>query len=251
MSSVSVLKGAEPWGAEGDQTGALVVHGFTGSPQSVRPWAEAIAAEGRSVLVPRLPGHGTSVGDMQRTTSDDWVHEAEMSLRGLQERCHTVFVCGLSMGGTIALDLAARFGDAIAGVVIVNSPVLKVDPREALAPLLGRLPLALKGVSNDIADPAAKELAYTKVPTRAAYSFLKWRETVRARLADVKSPLLVFKSRDDHVVPAQNGQYVLDNVGSADKELVWLEKSYHVATLDYDRELIFDKTNEFIRAHTS
>src|SRR5687767_194588 len=142
----SILKGAEPWGADGDETGVLVLHGFTGSPQSVKPWAESIAAEGRTVLVPRLPGHGTTIDDLQRTTSKDWVGEAEMSLRGLQERCSTIFVCGLSGGGTISLDLAERFRDVINGIVLVNPSVFSRDPRRALAPLLGKVPLKLKGI---------------------------------------------------------------------------------------------------------
>ena len=105
MSSVSILKGAEPWGSEGDTTGVLFVHGFTGTPQSMRYWAEAVAREGRTVLLPRLPGHGTTVDDMQRTTSADWVGEAEMALTGLRERCDRIFICGLSVATAIFLIL--------------------------------------------------------------------------------------------------------------------------------------------------
>lgn len=244
----SIMKGAEPWGADGDDVGVLVLHGFTGSPQSVKPWAEAIAAQGRTVLLPRLPGHGTSIDDLQRTTAQDWVGEAEMSLRGLQERCHTIFVCGLSGGGTIALDLAERF-EVIAGIVLVNPSVFTRDPRRVLAPLLGKLPLKLKGISNDIADPTQKELAYGQVATMAAAQFLAFQARVMASLPKVTCPTLVFTSRQDHVVHPTNGPYIVEHVSSAETELVWLERSYHVATLDHDRDLIYDRTNEFIKRH--
>jgi carboxylesterase len=251
MSTVQILKGAEPWGAQGDNIGVLVVHGFTGSPQSVRYWAEAIAAEGRTVSVPRLPGHGTSLADFGRSTAAEWVAEAEMHLDGLAERCDRLFVCGLSMGGTITLDLAERFPGRFAGIVVVNAPILRTDSREVLAPVLGRLPLFLKGVANDVADPSQRELAYPKVSTRAAASYIAFREKVRARLGDISCPVLVMKSKQDHVVPQANAHAVFDNVGTDDKQLIWLEKSYHVATIDYDKDIIAEHSNRFIKERTS
>jgi carboxylesterase len=251
MSTVSVMRGAEPWGSEGDSTGVLFVHGFTGTPQSMRYWAEGVAREGRTVLLPRLPGHGTTVKDMQSTTAADWVGEAEMSLRGLGERCDRIFVCGLSMGGTITLDLAERFADRIAGIVLVNAAVFTKDPRALLAPILGRFPLVVKAVGNDVADPNSKELAYDRVPTKAAASFLKFQEKVKRRLPDVRCPALVFTSKQDHVVHPANGPYVLEHIGTTQKELVILERSYHVATIDYDKDVIVDRTNQFIKEHSA
>lgn len=250
MATVSVMKGAEPWGHEGDETGVLVVHGFTGCPQSVRYWAEQIAAEGRTVLLPRLPGHGTTPQDLQRSTAAEWVAEAEMSLRGLTERCHTIFVVGLSMGGCITLDLAARFPETIKGIAVVNPAVFTKDPRAKLAPILGRLPIMVKSVANDIANPNAHELSYDRTPTKAAAQLLAYQSRVRARLSDVRCPALVFTSRQDHIVEPENGPYVIDHISSTDKELVWLERSYHVATLDYDKDLIVERTNTFIKAHS-
>lgn len=249
MTTLSVMKGAEPWGSEGDQTGVLFVHGFTGCPQSMRYWAEAIAADGHTVLVPRLPGHGTNVDDLQGTTAAEWVAEAEMSLRGLGERCHSVFVCGLSMGGTITLDLASRFGDRVAGIVAVNPTVYSTDPRVKLAPLLGKLPLKLKGVASDIADPSQTELAYSKVPTKAAASMLSYQDRVKTRLETIRVPAVVMTSRQDHIVNPGNGPYIIDHISSEQKELVWLERSYHVATLDYDKDIIVERTRTFIKEH--
>jgi len=247
MSEPTVMKGAEPWGADGDDVGVLVLHGFTGSPQSVRYWAEGIAGAGRTVLVPRLPGHGTTVSDLQESRPADWVAEAEMSMRGLRERCRKVFVCGLSMGGGLTFDLAARFADDIDGIVTVNAIVYSDDWRaKLLRPILGRLPLTVKGVADDIAEPGRHELAYDKVPTKAAASMLEYFDKIHARLGSVRCPALIMVSRQDHVVPTGNAAFIHDRIASADKEILWLERSYHVATLDYDRDLIVERTNEFV-----
>lgn len=250
MGETSLMAGAEPWAAEGSETGVLVLHGFTGTPQSVRPWAEGLtAACGATVIVPRLPGHGTDVGDLAATGRADWVGEAERAFLGLGGRCSTLFLAGLSMGATIALDLAARFADTVAGLMLVNPAVLTTDPRARLAPVLGRLPLRVKGVGGDIADPAEHELCYDRIPTRAAAELLKLQGEVRGRLGLVRAPLLVFASRQDHVVDPANASLVIERVASARTELVWLERSYHVATRDYDRDLIIGRSAAFVGAH--
>ncbi len=251
MSTVHVMKGAEPWGSEGDTTGVLFVHGFTGTPQSMRHWAESVAREGRTVLLPRLPGHGTTVDDLQRSTAADWVGEAEMALEGLRERCDRIFVCGLSMGGTITLDLASRFSEFLSGVVTVNASLYNRDPRRHLAPVLGRFPLKLKGIASDIADPAMSELAYRQIPTKAAASVLVYQAIVKSRLEQITCPVLLLASRQDHVVHTGNSPYALEHISSKDKELVWLDRSYHVATLDYDKDIIVERTNRFIKEHSA
>ncbi|MGH2727990.1 MAG: alpha/beta hydrolase [Actinomycetota bacterium] len=242
------MPGAEPFGAEGDalETGVLVVHGFTSTPQSVRPWAEHLAKSGWTILAPRLPGHGTSLSDLSASTPKDWVGEAEMSLDGLFEHCSSVFLCGMSMGGTIVLDLASRHADRVAGVVCVNPSLYSNDPRARLSPLLGRLPFAVKGIGSDIADPSQRELCYDRVPLRTAARLFAFQNEVKARLGAVRAPLLLFGSRQDHVVPPGNTSYVAEHVASSDLEVVWLERSYHVATLDYDADVIFERSAEFI-----
>ncbi len=177
MPQVSVMKGAEPWASEGDTTGVLVLHGFTGTPQSVRYWAEGIAADGRTVILPRLPGHGTTPDDMQRTNAAEWVAEAEMGLRGLQERCDRIFVCGLSMGGTITFDIAERFGDVLSGVVTVNASMFSRDPRVKLAPLLTAFAHFAKALDDADAAFAQKIAA------------LALRSAVQARVEKLKSSL--------------------------------------------------------------
>ncbi len=246
---MTVWEGAEPFGFEGGETGVLLVHGYTGSPQGLRPWGEYLAGEGYTVLCPRLPGHATTLRDLASSTARDWVGEAEMSLRGLRERCSTIFLAGLSFGSTITLDLAARYPDVVGGLVAINASVYNDDPRTKLAPVLGKVNLFLKGLGNDVADPTQTELCYPKISTKATAQVLDYMKRVHDNLAAVRCPALLLVSRQDHVVPPGNTPRIYERISSTDKEVVWLERSYHVATLDYDRQIIFERSAQFFRDH--
>lgn len=238
---------AEPWVAAGDHVGVLVLHGFTGSPKSVTPWGRALADQGWSVSVPLLPGHGTRWQDMNLTTWEDWYHEAEAALHALQQNCSRIVVMGLSMGGSLSLKLAEQHGDAIDGLVLVNPAVHTERLDRFLLPVLQRIIGGFPGISNDIAKPDQDEGAYDRIPLKAAHSLQQmWRE-VKSDLPRVTQPLLLFRSAQDHVVEPSNAAYILANVSSPDREEVVLMDSYHVATLDYDAEIIVRDSIDFVR----
>lgn len=244
--AVTVRAGSEPFASAGGPVGALVLHGFTGSPQSVRPWAQALADAGLTVAAPRLPGHGTRWQDMARTRWSDWYGEAERAWDSLRARCDEVFVCGLSMGGTLALRLAEEH--PVAGVVVVNAS-LGTDRKDAkLLPVARLFVRAFPGIADDIKKPGAHELGYDKLPLQPAYSMSKAWTLVRNDLGRITAPMLVFRSREDHVVPPVSGRYLLEGATSSDVRERILEDSYHVATLDNDAPAIFEETIEFIRA---
>lgn len=244
---MTVVPGAEPWSADGDSTGILVLHGFTGSPKSVTPWARELAAEGWTVRVPRLPGHGTRWQDMNLTTWEDWFAEAERHLLELQARCDTVFVMGLSMGGSLALRLAEENGEAIAGLVLVNPAVHTERLDRHLLPVIQRFVAAFPGISNDIAKPDQDEVAYDRIPLKAAYSLQQLWKLIRTDIAKVTAPLLLFRSSQDHVVEPSNAEFILAGVSSGDVQEVVLADSFHVATLDYDAEVIVRDSVAFVR----
>ena len=241
-----VLPGAEPFRHEGGEAGVLLCHGFTGSPQSLRPWAQHLAEHGLTVSLPLLPGHGTRWQDMALTGWQDWYAEVDRELRALSERCTSVFVAGLSMGGTLALRLAAKHGDAVSGVVVVNP----ANRMHGLAPYA--LPVArhfvrtAPGIASDIAKEGSVELGYDKVPLHAAHSLRTFFRQVDGELPQVTQPLLVLRSAQDHVVPAADSARVLSRVSSTDVTEIVLEQSYHVATLDHDAERIFEESFAFI-----
>ena len=244
-----VLPGAEPFAREGGPVGALLCHGFTGSPRTLRPWAEYLADAGLTVSLPRLPGHGTSWQDLARTGWEDWYGEADRAFRELSARCPQAFVLGLSMGACLAFRLAQAHGDAISGVVAVN-PSLAADTRLfLLAPVLKRAVRSLPGISSDIKKPGVNEGGYDRVPVRAAATLpALWRETSR-RLGEVTQPVLVYRSAVDHVVGPASMRVLRAALPAADVR--GCPESYHVATLDNDAPDIFAGSLDFIRAHSA
>lgn len=245
-----VLPGHEAWsGGEGD-AGVLVVHGYTSSPYGMRGLAEALAGAGFRVELPRLPGHGTHWKDLARTTWRDWVREALATLERLRAETTRQALVGLSMGGTIALHLAATRDD-IAGAALINPIVSTSNPVARVVPLLKYVVPSVAGLGNDIAKPGADEQPYDRNPVRAQASVLELMALVRGELPQATCPLLVFTSRQDHVVEPVNGEQILAAVSSTDTEQVWLERSYHVAQLDHDGPEIERRTIEFCRRVTS
>jgi carboxylesterase len=240
-----VLAGAEPFHHDGGSVGVLLCHGFTGTPQSLRPWAEHLARAGFSVSLPLLPGHGTTWQDMNRSRWPEWYATVDVALTQLQERCRSVVVAGLSMGGALALRLAEQRGPDVAGLVLVNPAVRFTDPRLLALPALRFLVPSLPGIGSDIKKAGPVELAYDRTPLQALHSMVRHSELVRRDLPSVHQPLLLFRSLEDHVVPAVSSQTVLDSVSSSDVREVLCEDSYHVATLDHDAELIFTSSVEF------
>lgn len=238
-----VRPGAEPFAFRGGQTGVLLLHGFSGSPASMRPLGESLAGHGLTVACPLLAGHGGSAADLGRATQDEWVAGATDALDELAAACRTLFVAGLSMGAAMALHLAASRPERLAGAVAIN-PYLR-DRRILLAPLLRLFVPSVKGVGNDIKKPGQDEVCNARIPIRALAELSALLRVVVAELPRVTAPLLVMVSTEDHVAPKGNGQLVIDRVASADREFVRLTNSYHVATLDFDAPEIEDRVFGF------
>ncbi|NUT38210.1 MAG: alpha/beta fold hydrolase [Hamadaea sp.] len=231
--------------------GVLLCHGFTGSPHSMRPWAERVVAEGWSARLPLLPGHGTHWRDANRTTWQDWYATVDAAFADLAGRCEHVFVFGLSMGGTLALRLAEEHADRVAGLVLVNPAVAMLRWDTKFLPILGRLVPSVPAIGNDIAKPGVLEGAYERTPVRAAASLRRFQMAVKADLGKITAPVRLYHSANDHVVEPVNSAMVLQGIASADVEEIVLHDSYHVATLDHDAERIFDGSIDFVRSLTS
>jgi carboxylesterase len=242
--------GAEPFAADGGAVGVLLIHGFTGSPASMTPWARHLHDAGFTVRVPRLPGHGTRWQEMNITTWQDWYAEAERSFRELSGQCSTVFVMGLSMGGSLTLRLAEMKGDAIRGIVLVNPAVHSERPDRFVLPFIKHVIGGFPGISNDIKKPGQDEVAYDKIPLKAAHSLTHLWAAVKADIGRVTQPLLLFRSAEDHVVEASNAEWILNHVASADVREIVLPDSFHVATLDNDAPTIFGESLDFVQRLT-
>jgi carboxylesterase len=248
MSEYPVLKGAEPFFFEGNEIGVLVSHGFTGTTQSMYFLGETLARQGGfTVMGPRLKGHGTHPDDMAASTAEDWVHSLEDAMEILQKRCKKLFITGLSMGGTLTLYMSAMYPQIFEGAVPINGAIFLNNPGFASLAFGRGLPPTVPGVGSDIKQPGIVELAYPVVPVPAVRHLYALMGATRDLLPSVQCPTLIFQSREDHVVHPQNAPFIYDHIGSDQKELVWMENSYHVATLDNDKEMIAARTLEFIR----
>jgi carboxylesterase len=241
-----ILPGAEPLSISGGPQGALVLHGFTGSPQSMRGLAEAFGAAGFTVDLPLLPGHGTSVEDMAETCWDDWSQAAEAAYQNLAARCERVVVAGLSMGGTLTCWLASRHPE-IVGIVLINPAAQGDEDGSLLAMIDGAIEggmTMMPGVGSDIAAEGVTELAYDSAPTACSRSLIVAITELQPHLADIACPVLLLNSPEDHVVaPAASDHLAATVTGPVER--VSLDRSYHVATLDHDRDLIEERAVAF------
>ena len=200
------------WHAEGKGAnkgiGVLLVHGFTGSPASMRPWGV------------------------------------------LLQSCEKVFICGLSMGGGTVLNVATRYSRQLAGIILVNPMIhVKFVPHQ-LAWVISRFQKMRDSVGDDIKRPGITEWGYDSLPALGVHQLLKMLSYTRKRLHDVTAPLQLFHSVDDHTLPVSNTEIIMAGVGSREKNRIELVNSYHVATLDYDQEIIFENSRLFIQSHS-
>jgi carboxylesterase len=236
---------------DGGETGCLLTHGFTGSPFEMRELGEFLAGKGLTVLCRPLPGHGTSPEDMLKTTWNDWYQASIENLAELSRSCRQVFLCGMSMGGTLSLHMAAHYAKQykVAGVAAYGAPVYL---KNILLPLL---PLAKKVITykppgtSDVADPVARDNqeSYNHTPLACVSSLLELLAHVQGDLQDVTVPVLLIQSKKDNTVHPPNVHLIHRLLAAEDKTVVEVDRSYHVITVDYDKDIVKDRTYGFIR----
>ncbi|UDY37121.1 alpha/beta hydrolase [Dermatobacter hominis] len=240
-----ILPGAEPLSVAGGPVGVLVLHGFTGNPSSMRGLAEAFAAAGHTVEMPRLPGHGTHIDDMLATSWADWSAHAEEVLIDLESRTEQVVVAGLSMGGSLTAWLATRHPE-LSGIICINPAIA---PRDDMLAIVSEMVAAgetvMDGIGSDVADPDVEESAYPQTPLAPLVSMFEVANEIVPDLAKIECPLLLFTSPEDHVVPATDSDVLAEAV-SGPVERVRCDRSYHVATVDFDKDLIIERSLEFV-----
>lgn len=228
-----------------NKIGILVLHGFTSTTSSMQYLAESFAKAGYNVELPALTGHGTCWQDMKYVKYTDWIKDAERALEKLQKRCSKIFFCGLSMGGAIALHLAGEHSD-FDGIILINHAVKFHHPKFWFIPIIKKLIPSVTAIASDIKKPGVTEIAYERTPTSGVHELLKMLKRVRKYLPEINKPTLIFKSIEDHVISRSTVKYTLNKLASKHKDVIWLQNSYHVATLDNDKDKIVRKSREFI-----
>ena len=246
MSEPAILPGAAPFRLDGGSDGVLMIHGFSGSPASMRPMGEWFASQGISVTAVRLPGHGTSIEDFRAHAWPEWAEAVADGYVEIRSRCERVVVLGQSMGATLAIHHAATQPDAPDGLALCSPYVF--DRRMALVPV-GRLFIReVKGVGSDIKKPHEGETAYDRLPVEAIATMARFLKVARRELPSVSVPALVFRPGEDHAIPKGNPERVFAALGSTRKELVECPNSYHVVTLDHDAPMVRERVLAFLRS---
>lgn len=248
MVDVPPAEDTSPFAFDGGPVGVVVSHGFTGTPASVRAWAEHLAAAGFTVRLPLLPGHGTTWQDTNKTRWPQWYAAIEQAYDEVAARCHTVFAAGLSMGGTLVTRFAEQKGDAIAGLILVN-PAYTTERKDAkLAPYISWAVKSRPSIGGDVKKPGVVEPAYDRTPVVAFASLLQLWKTTVADLDKVSAPIRMYRSVDDHVVDPSSARLLKARATGTTVEEILLHDSFHVATIDNDAPEIFAGSVEFIRS---
>ncbi|NLT94068.1 MAG: alpha/beta fold hydrolase [Clostridia bacterium] len=232
----------EPFDYPGNKTGCLLIHGFTGSPGEMRPLGDYLREKGYTVKGVLLPGHGTRVEDLAETGWENWYNEVVKAYRDLETRCDKIFVIGLSMGGALALHLAAN-ENISGGIVSICSPIFLTNKKAYLAPLIRYF---VKYSKKKKTKSNFHSFWYDRYPTGAVAQLVKGITVIKRELKNIKNPALIIQSTLDKTVNPASAQYIYDHISSTKKKLFWLHKSGHIATLDIERGQVFLWVEEFI-----
>jgi carboxylesterase len=226
--------------------GVLLLHGFGGSPNTMRPWGEALAAAGMAVSIPRLPGHGTRWQDLNRTTEESWLTAAGNALTALHEEHQQVFVMGLSFGATLGLRLAQLRGGDVAGVVAVNAVLDGIPGTSALLRAFRR---SVKSNAKDVKKSGGVDVGYARVGLKAAAALRRLGAATLQAAPATTVPVLVVSSAQDHVVPPVQSRELFDALPIGAKDRLEFGDSFHAVPVDNDAGPLFERSVEFVHGH--
>lgn len=243
MDNNNKIKGeVDPFQKIGNEIGILAVHGFTVTPQSMRPLANAFADEGYTVNLVKLKGHGETPEKLAATTKEDWKASVLEGLNWLQQHTKIQFVIGQSMGGALTLFLAQR--ESLSGILLIN-PAINIPEFEKITKEFSPSEY-LDGIDSDIKNSNVKEIAYSKIPVSSFQEVINLVKEVRNNVAQITCPVMIFSSVEDHIVPPSNSDWIYSQIRSSEKSLIKLENSFHTASLDNDQKKIINHSIDFI-----
>ncbi|MCK8817981.1 alpha/beta fold hydrolase [Natroniella sulfidigena] len=236
---------AKPFYFEGNQTACLLIHGFTGSPAHMRLLGEALHQEGYTVKGILLPGHGTSMEDMEQTDWQDWLAAVEEEYQKLRAEYSKVYLLGLSMGGILSLLLAQNY--AVDKVVSIAAPIKIYNKLAYLTPVLKYLKRFNYSSGGEKLEYETYDVGYSATPVRTVPCLLKLMKLAKNNLEQVECPTLIIQSHQDQTVKPVSAEMIYNQVASQEKDILWLEESGHVVTLGPEKELVHQRIIEFLQ----
>ncbi|MFH1724424.1 MAG: alpha/beta fold hydrolase [Elusimicrobiota bacterium] len=250
-----IVKGAEPFFFPGEGDAAvLLIHGFSSSPREMYELGKRLNRAKLTVSGIRLKGHGTTVQELRRSRWEDWYADSLAGYEKLRADHKRVFVAGFSLGALLASRLAA---DKPVDALVLLAPALRITykwyyvlPAEIHLQLAGRLTPYVPRFDRWImvADKTHLDeyIAYTRLPPAAVRELVTLAGIVNKQAPDMTAPLLAIHSKNDQVGSPRALRRFFSRVGSKEKELLWLERSNHIITLDHDRERVFEAVRDFL-----
>jgi len=235
----------DPFSFDRGDNACLLLHGFTGSPSEMMPLGAFLAGQDYSVRCPLLPGHGTSLSDLERYRWQDWFDAAREEWEGMMKRYARVFVIGLSMGGALALHLAAH--RQVHGVVALSTGVKLKDWRITALPVLRFFVRRVKKTRNAFArGPERTRYAYNYNSSRATRQIVLFYRHLRDDLPEITAPLLMINARNDRTIPFENTDIIASGVRSALKKIFTVERANHIITLCDGKDVIHREVHQFL-----
>lgn len=240
----------------------LLVHGLTSSAEEMEGLSKFLHSEGYSVLGTLLKGHNTSVKYLSDTNWRDWYSSVERDFNFLRKKCSKIYVIGLSIGATLSIHLAANKGKEISGLVLLSPAIYYSNPLVKFTPLLKHFRKysvkdyrkfypGRKDAFFDIADEKAiaNRIAYKKVPLASLASALKLIRVAKKEIKKIKAPTLIVHSLADHTIRPGSASFVYSHLRleKENKALLYIKKSGHVITVDFDKKLVFSKIINFLK----
>jgi carboxylesterase len=228
----------------GRRLGCVLVHGLTSTPRSLAEWAERFAKHGIDTHCVLLPGHGTQPEDLLHVQWEDWYACVAEAVHNMCRHCDRVFVLGQSLGGTLALRAAAHL--PVDGIITLAAIAYLKDWRLWFLPFLRPFLRWRQSPDNDIARAVSDIDSYDRLPLHAIEQLLELAGLVRRDLQRITVPALLVQSEEDHVSPPGNLDFLFGRLGSTDKERIRLRNSYHVVSLDNDRQMVMEHSIRFL-----
>jgi carboxylesterase len=235
--------------------GCVLVHGFTATPDEVRPLGDALAAAGFPCRAVRLPGHGTQVADLATVGHRDWLAAVGQAVRRMAADGSPVALAGVSLGALLSLAVAGAGDPPVRALALLGTPLRFADERAALLRFVAWVPGAIgptrvvrKRHGRDILDEAARarSSAYDAMPLAGVVELLRLRAIVKRLLHRVTHPTLVLHGRHDRTAPVANVELLRRRLPARPLEVTVFERSAHVLTEDAERDAVAARVVRFL-----